>query len=76
VYQSCRTIPCGVIKFAGEPLLEAFIGRMVRFLPLLVVLLKYSELAKVWINALANDDVDLPANLPCNQMHEGIKRKH
>lgn len=42
--------------------------------PPLVVLLKYSELAKVWINALVNDDVDLPDKLPCKQMHEGIKR--
>jgi transcriptional regulator with XRE-family HTH domain len=43
--------------------------------PPLEVLLKYSELARVWINALVNDDVDLPAKLPCVRMHEGIKRK-
>lgn len=42
--------------------------------PSLGVLLKYSELARVWINALIDDGVDLPAKLPCPKMHEGLKR--
>ena len=42
--------------------------------PSLEVLLKYSELAKVWINALVDDSVDLPAKLPCHSMCEGFKR--
>jgi len=42
--------------------------------PSLEVLLKYSELARVWINALVDDSVDLPAKLPCPRMHEGLKR--
>lgn len=42
--------------------------------PPLEVLLKYSELAKVWINAFVNDEVDLPNKLPCARMHAGIKR--
>ena len=44
--------------------------------PSLDVLLKYSELARVWINALVDDDIDLPSKLPCVRMHEGVKRKN
>jgi transcriptional regulator with XRE-family HTH domain len=42
--------------------------------PPLEVLLRYSQLAKVWINALVDDAIDLPGKLPCNRMHAGIKR--
>lgn len=42
--------------------------------PPLKVLLCYSELAKVWMNALVNDEIDLPTNLPAAQMQSGIKR--
>jgi transcriptional regulator with XRE-family HTH domain len=44
--------------------------------PPLDVLLKYSELARVWINALVDDEIDLPAKLSSGRMHEGVKRKH
>lgn len=44
--------------------------------PPLEVLLRYSELAKVWINALVDDGVELPEKLPCVRMHEGVKLKH
>lgn len=42
--------------------------------PSLEILLKYSELAKVWINTLVDDCVDLPAKLPCQRMQEGFRR--
>jgi transcriptional regulator with XRE-family HTH domain len=41
--------------------------------PTLEVLLHYSELAGVWVNALIDDEVDLPSRLPCSPMHEGIR---
>src|SRR5712671_1625310 len=43
--------------------------------PSLPVLLQYSEAAKVWINALVDDDVNLPDKIPGTEMHTGIRRK-
>lgn len=42
--------------------------------PPLKVLLRYSEVARVWINALVDDEVDLPENIPADQMESGVKR--
>lgn len=43
--------------------------------PTLEVLLHYSEIAGVWLNAILDDEVDLPIRLPCSQMHKGIRHK-
>lgn len=43
--------------------------------PPLPVLLKYAEVAGVWVDVLINDDLDLPDKLPCSTKHEGVKRK-
>jgi transcriptional regulator with XRE-family HTH domain len=42
--------------------------------PPLAVLLKYSKVARVWINALVDDEIDLPKNIPSDRMHEGVLR--
>lgn len=43
--------------------------------PPLPVLLKYAEVAGVWVDVLINDDLDLPDELPCSPKHEGVKHK-
>lgn len=43
--------------------------------PTLEVLLRYSEVSGCWINALVNDEVDLPDELPAEPKSEGIRRK-
>lgn len=43
--------------------------------PSLNVLLKYSELARVWVNTLIDDAMDLPKDIPCDRMREGARRK-
>jgi transcriptional regulator with XRE-family HTH domain len=37
------------------------------------VLLRYSEVANMYLEALLKDDINLPENLPCNVKSEGIK---
>lgn len=43
--------------------------------PTLDVLLRYSEVSGCWMNALVDDEIKLPPCLPCQPMHEGIRRK-
>jgi transcriptional regulator with XRE-family HTH domain len=43
--------------------------------PTLEVLLRYSEIAGVWLNSILDDNVDLPSHLPCQWMSEGIRRR-
>jgi transcriptional regulator with XRE-family HTH domain len=42
--------------------------------PPLMVLLRYSEVSRVWLNSLVDDEVDLPEELPSTQMYAGVKR--
>lgn len=44
--------------------------------PSLRVLMRYSEASRVWINALVDDDVDLPEKIPSAEMHAGTKKVH
>lgn len=43
--------------------------------PSLLVLLAYARAANVSVEALIDDDLDLPVRLPCHVRHEGIKRR-
>jgi len=43
--------------------------------PPLVVLLEYARLANVYLDVLADDDLDLPDQFPTNPKSEGTKRK-
>jgi transcriptional regulator with XRE-family HTH domain len=43
--------------------------------PSLPVLLRYSEVARVWINVLVDDEVNLPNRIPSTEFHAGIKLK-
>ncbi len=38
------------------------------------VLLGYSAVARVWVNVLIDDDLNLPSTLPAKAMHAGISR--
>jgi len=42
--------------------------------PSLRVLLRYSQTAKVWMNAIVDDDVDLPEKIPGTEMHAVTKK--
>lgn len=38
------------------------------------VLLRYSSVARVWVNVLIDDELNLPSMLPAKTMHAGIGR--
>jgi transcriptional regulator with XRE-family HTH domain len=42
--------------------------------PPLAVLLKYARAANVYVDALIDDELDLPDQLPSLMKHEGVKR--
>lgn len=42
--------------------------------PSLRVLMRYSEVSRVWINALVDDNVDLPEKIPGIEMHAGTRK--
>jgi len=43
--------------------------------PPLLILLRYGEVAGVWVDVLINDALDLPAKLPSAKKHEGVRRR-
>jgi transcriptional regulator with XRE-family HTH domain len=46
-----------------------------RRIPPLPVLLEYARVAGVYMDALVDDQLDLPVRLPCASRHEGIRRR-
>jgi len=38
------------------------------------ILLRYAEVARVWIDVLVDDDLDLPENIPNPTKSEGVRR--
>jgi transcriptional regulator with XRE-family HTH domain len=45
-----------------------------RRVPPLPVLLEYARVAGVYMDALVDDQLDLPVRLPCSPKHEGVRR--
>lgn len=43
--------------------------------PSLKVLLEYSKVARVWVNVLIDDEVNLPEKIPGGEMHGGVRRR-
>jgi transcriptional regulator with XRE-family HTH domain len=43
--------------------------------PPIFVLLRYAEVANVWLEVLVRDELDLPTELPANPKSDGIRRK-
>ncbi|MBV8855358.1 MAG: helix-turn-helix transcriptional regulator [Acidobacteria bacterium] len=42
--------------------------------PPLHVILRYSQAAHIWVNALIDDTVEIPKEFPMKEMQEGIQR--
>lgn len=43
--------------------------------PPVYVIMKYAEVANVWIDVLVRDSLDLPNVIPSRQKHEGLRSK-
>lgn len=43
--------------------------------PSLLVLLRYAEVANVYVDALIDDRVDLPSKIPSRKRQEGVKKR-
>jgi len=68
----------GLIALMGltEQLTQAEVSAFERGkrVPPLPVLLKYSEITRVWINGFVDDSLNLPDKLPALRMTEGVRR--
>lgn len=42
--------------------------------PSLPVLLRYAQIANVWVDVLINDELDLPEEIPGSRRREGVSR--
>lgn len=42
--------------------------------PPLHVILSYSQAARIWVNVLIDDTIDLPSEFPRKEMQEGLQR--
>jgi transcriptional regulator with XRE-family HTH domain len=43
--------------------------------PSLLILLQYARVANVYVEALIDDELDLPAKLPSAKKHEGVRHR-
>ncbi len=43
--------------------------------PSLLILLQYARVANVYVEALIDDELDLPDKLPSAKKHEGVRRR-
>jgi transcriptional regulator with XRE-family HTH domain len=43
--------------------------------PSLLILLEYARVANVYVEALIDDELDLPDKLPSGKKHEGVRRR-
>jgi transcriptional regulator with XRE-family HTH domain len=43
--------------------------------PPIFVIMKYAEIANVWVDVLVRDSLDLPNKIPSRTKHGGIQRK-
>jgi transcriptional regulator with XRE-family HTH domain len=69
----------GIIRHMGlaDELTQDYISAYERGVrePPLPVLLRYAQIAGVYVDVLIDDTVDLPDKLPSSPKHEGIRRK-
>jgi|ERR1051326_7064504 transcriptional regulator with XRE-family HTH domain len=67
----------GLIALMGltEHLTQAEVSAFERGkrIPPLPILLKYSEVTRVWMNAFVDDEMKLPERLPASQMIAGVR---
>jgi transcriptional regulator with XRE-family HTH domain len=43
--------------------------------PPIFVIMKYAQVANVWIDVLVEDSLELPSRIPSSQKHKGVRRK-